>query len=506
VSISYHAGEGASADSAGTQTTTQTLTLPSGLSVGDVLLITVSLATLTSSASTLSASSTATTPTQLGSTQSTTSSSVTNNGALYWMVVGSSDPGATITFASSAAGFWVIDMQPWTGADTTGPPSVFGATTTHSTVSITCPAESTPVAGCWAVYLASGVVESGTMTGPSGATQRGLHFSAADVGAAIFDSNGSVGGSSTSIGGGIFDSSGSTSTWWAAWTVALAPAVTGVTGTGAVTSPKPSLSGLGYVPGTATGGVTAPKPSLSGTGTVPATGTGSVRSPKPSLAGSGFIPITGAGGVTAPKPSLAGTGTDTPPSLVIAITPEAGVDDFGNAYPAGVTAFFAVTGAGVAGTYAVSLCDLAGPYADLAALTFANQTSPSDMPPAVTAGASASGAALELQSGLGPSSGTATRITLFDSAAGATTGGLISVVAGLVLITGKLSVTSTINGVPLALATAPTNGAPASGAPATPQSTANLYTWANAITNTLNLLVTAVNAIITAGAASGIWP
>jgi hypothetical protein len=90
-------------------------------------------------------------------------------------------------------------------------------------------------------------------------------------------------------------------------------APTPVTGTGALTTSAPTLTGAGTLRITGTGTPTAPARTLAGTAAVTVAGTGTLTAAAPTLAGTGEVlpPVTGTGTLTAPAPDLIGTGALT---------------------------------------------------------------------------------------------------------------------------------------------------------------------------------------------------
>lgn len=310
--ITFNTSTGA--DSSGTQTTSQAVTVPAGVLEGDVLLVVASQVTLLSSGSTLTATSTGTAPVQLGTTQSATVGiPATENVAVYKVIAGASEVGKTITVTSAASGFWSVALAAWTSitgsADVDVSPN--GATTSGSTT-VTCPTASTATAGDWAVFLCGGAFEAnGTLTsGPSGSTTRLTHVSSSFVAAVISDSNGGVGVAGTSIGGGQFTVPASSNNLLAGFTVGIKSVSVGGgdSGTGGVQLPKMKLAGTGHEIVTGTGSVRLPKMKLAGTGNDNTTGTGGVKLPKMKLSGTGHESTTGTGSVRLPKMQLSGTG------------------------------------------------------------------------------------------------------------------------------------------------------------------------------------------------------
>jgi hypothetical protein len=216
---------GTTANSGGSQTASQALTIPAGVLAGDVMLLLVQGFTVATTAATLAVASTGTAFIQIGTTQFINNGSISDQGAIYYAVAGASDAGKVITASvsgSATSAFWALALASYTGASNTAPIDVSGGTAVFA-ASITCPPETTGVSGDWAVYLGGGGCNTGaTLTGPSGSTSRQNVVDSAGIGAAINDSNGSVGAAGTGIGGGTFGinfGSGAIT----AFTVGLAP-------------------------------------------------------------------------------------------------------------------------------------------------------------------------------------------------------------------------------------------------------------------------------------------
>jgi hypothetical protein len=246
--ISYNTGTTATADALA-QATPFTFTIPAGVSTGDVMLVVLECFTFTSASPGIAA------PASGGGSWAAIPPGLVNSGpsagvntyATAWQrVATASDPGSTfsVTFSgtqgSSDEFWWGAAMVSYTGASNSSPVDVSGGQGALGT-SVTCPSESTGVPGDWAVYLAGVTTGTpGAVSGPAGATSRQSVLDGANVGAAVSDSNGSVGGSGTSIGGGVF--SQASGSWWGAFTVGLAPA-SGTTRTAAAAlAVAPSLA------------------------------------------------------------------------------------------------------------------------------------------------------------------------------------------------------------------------------------------------------------------------
>lgn len=224
MAISYNTG--ATADSAGTQATSQAITIPAGVHSGDVVLILAQQVPLTSTPSTFTISSTGTTPQSAGSAVTGTESlPAAVTGQVFWFAASASDAGKVVTITASATGFWSVALAAYSGASNTNPIDVIsGAFGGAGSITVTCPTVTTHSPNCWAVFLGGGAEENSTaITVPSGSTQRQNDNSSSQIAAAISDSNGSVGAGGTSIGGGTFSSvAGSSNVILTAFTVGLA--------------------------------------------------------------------------------------------------------------------------------------------------------------------------------------------------------------------------------------------------------------------------------------------
>ncbi len=207
MAISFNTGATASANTAASVA----ITIPSGVLTGDVMLMFLTVFCEVGSAPSIAFSGAGGTWT-LATVTTGTNPENGNNGTLYaygyayYRVATAGDPGAslTITETGSPAGTtWLaVALASYTGANTSSPVDVAGGANASAAL-VTCPSETTATANDWAVYMGGGGVNGsgGTVPGPTGATQRENLASSAGIGAAIFDSNGSAGGSGTSIGG-----------------------------------------------------------------------------------------------------------------------------------------------------------------------------------------------------------------------------------------------------------------------------------------------------------------
>jgi hypothetical protein len=207
-----------------------TFTVPAGVAVNDVMIAVVECFTYTSASPAVAVPSSGGGNWQQISVlaDSGPSAGLDSYVTAWWRAAASSDPGSTFTTDFSGPQgatdnfWWAAALGSYTGASTTSPVDAAGAAGALAT-SVTCPSETTGVNGDWALYLAGVTLGvAGSITGPSGAAQRENALSGANVGAALFDSNGSVGNAPASIGGGTFSTAAGS--WWGALTVALSPA------------------------------------------------------------------------------------------------------------------------------------------------------------------------------------------------------------------------------------------------------------------------------------------
>lgn len=212
------------------------LTIPAGVLAGDVIFI-VFAAFNQIVTETVQASSTGTAPVLIGSSQNVAFSGSDLHSAIFRVVAGASDAGKVITgsLVSGDTAQWAGALAAYTGASGTSPVDVQGAVTAAGASStVTCPSEITGVANDWDIQVLGAAVGGAAYTGPAGFTQREKVVDAASgAAAAIYDSNSSVGPAGTVIGGAAFANAGNNS-WWAGFTVGLAPPAV----------PGPVLSGI----------------------------------------------------------------------------------------------------------------------------------------------------------------------------------------------------------------------------------------------------------------------
>ena len=216
----------AAANGGGVSQASFTLTIPAGVHAGDVVELVVHGFQNVDALGILQASSTGTAPVQIGpQQQSPLASGFWADGAAFRFVASATDPGKVITasFTDSRSALWALALVAHPGASTSSPIDVSGGIASGSSP-LTFPAETTTVAGDWAIYLAAfGESVNGSFIGPAGTTLR-ISTENGGVGAAIWDSNGSVGGAGTGIGGAAFQLSSTAGTvWLTGFTIGLAP-------------------------------------------------------------------------------------------------------------------------------------------------------------------------------------------------------------------------------------------------------------------------------------------
>lgn len=232
MALSYNTGATASADTSASVN----LSIPSGVLTGDLMLMSLTVFTEDSSAPSVAFSGAGGTWTAVTTTDSSANpqtaagSGVWSYGYAYLRVATAGDPGATLTITetgSSAGTTWfAAAVASYTGGGGGSPVDVAGGAEAFGSggLQVTCPSLTTSAASDWAVYLGSGSPGAGSsFTAPAGTTQRQAIVSDAGIGAAIFDSNASVGGAGTGIGGGSLGTASAGVAWLTVFTVAIEP-------------------------------------------------------------------------------------------------------------------------------------------------------------------------------------------------------------------------------------------------------------------------------------------
>lgn len=131
-------------------------------------------------------------------------------------------------------------------------------------------------------------------------------------------------------------------------------------------------------------------------------------------------------------------------NLIGSISGAAGTDGEGNAFLEGTAAYVAITTGSYQGTYALRLGDQSFPFGtDFAAISWANQTTPGHLPPAIVAETSSAGSAVEMDSGTGTSAATDASVGVLDSLAGPalfprSSGSLVEIVGTNILLSGSV--------------------------------------------------------------------
>lgn len=255
---SYNTGATANAASA-PQSTHPTLTIPSGVNVGDGMIVGVDLFGFTGDAAGLTINLTPGVSgndwSLLGIQKKYDDGSLSIYGAIFVREASASDPGSTLTFSYSGTPgtdqkWWAISLGAWTMLDV-GRIDVASAAGGMSGTTVPTPSLTTTHDNAWGIYIAPASPNgSGTLTsGPSGTTLRQDAFNSG-VNCGIADTNGSVGAAGTSIGGGTWASNGSGGGWYTSFTLAVPPKVTTPPNSMAISLKKPTASISGKVTGT----------------------------------------------------------------------------------------------------------------------------------------------------------------------------------------------------------------------------------------------------------------
>lgn len=229
--IRYNTGTTGSLDSVA-HTSNFTFTVPSGVQVGDVMVVVVEAFTWTSSSPAFS------TPTSgggswtpaIGIQASGAASGLDAYGQVFTRVATASDPGSTFTVSwtgtigASDQFWWDAAMASYSGVEPFVPvESIAAVNWAGPTLVLSLPSFTTTHDNDYVIYCGGGGVNAGSIINSPG-TQRQSVVASSGIGAALFDSNGSVGPTGTSVGGGNFYSSAGSTQWLNAFTVVLTPA------------------------------------------------------------------------------------------------------------------------------------------------------------------------------------------------------------------------------------------------------------------------------------------
>ncbi len=205
-------------------------TIPSGVAVGDIMLVFVEAFTWTSSAPAFG------TPTSGGTGSWAPIGSLTDSGAngsfdvyfqAYWKEATSGDASSTFSISftgtpgSTDSFYWTVDLESYTGFYTASPIGNYAITRAGGLVAAApCSTISTQRSGSWGIQASgNGVNGSGSLTA-SPSTNRHLYNPGDGIDIGVSDTNGSAGGVGSNIGGGTF-TAGSTGQW-VNWTIELA--------------------------------------------------------------------------------------------------------------------------------------------------------------------------------------------------------------------------------------------------------------------------------------------
>lgn len=239
MAISFNTGATAHAETAASVN----LAIPAGVLAGDVmaLILTVFCETGVQPVIAFAGGGGAWTPVPVNTGANpevaTAGSVIWSYGFAYTRVATAGDPGATVTISEtgSAAGTtWLaVAMAAYTGASPAAPVDVaFGGNAQGANVAGTFPSGNTAADGDWSLFMAAYGLPAGSTPALAGEAKRADVFSAADVGATIWDSAAAVGPAGTAIGGGTITGIAGGTDWWSLFTVGLtafvAPPSTGL--------------------------------------------------------------------------------------------------------------------------------------------------------------------------------------------------------------------------------------------------------------------------------------
>lgn len=252
---SYNTGATATASGV-TQATHPTLTIPSGVSAGEFMVIGVDLFGFTGDsgvAINITPGAGGNDWTQLDSLRVADDGSVKVYGAVFVRQATASDPGSVLTFSYSGTPttdqkWWAIALASYPSLDILTAVA-HGSSGLNGGTSILAPTGTTTVDDEWVIYVVpSAINSSGTIdTPPSGGTLR-QNANIVGVASAIADTNGGVGPAGTSIGGGAWASSAAGG-WDTSFTLSVGPKTIPPPNSVVVHGKKMTVAGVGNVTG-----------------------------------------------------------------------------------------------------------------------------------------------------------------------------------------------------------------------------------------------------------------
>lgn len=217
MSISYRTSATPASTSAAATSTT--ITIPSTVQAGDILVLGFCALSESSGSSTLSVTSTESAWTQYGSTAYVSTSDYETNSSLWYLEAAAADASATVTLHSTASLYLRGVMSAYPGAALPFD-AVTSANTTTASDDLTCASVDTVAANDWGILICCGNTGPGgssSLTAPSGYTLR----TSIDGITGIADSNAAE-SAGASIGGGHFTMTATGC--GTVWTIGLAPA------------------------------------------------------------------------------------------------------------------------------------------------------------------------------------------------------------------------------------------------------------------------------------------
>ena len=140
-------------------TPSNTFTIPAGVLAGDVIYVFVWSFTSATGTLTAALTSTATTPVQAGTQQNASGAGSQAHGAVFQIIAGASDAGATLTYSNTGGtggSYWFnVLLVAYTGASASNPDvnagtSFFSASSTGTT---TTPSATTLASGDWQIQF-----------------------------------------------------------------------------------------------------------------------------------------------------------------------------------------------------------------------------------------------------------------------------------------------------------------------------------------------------------------
>lgn len=238
MAIAFRSGATATQNSGFTSGTSFTITIPSGVQTGDVLILGINA--MIAGGGTVTATPTGGPTWHVAGTASHDGSSAFGTGVnstIWWAAPTTAQAGTNVTIGTSASTECYSALATYTGCNTSAPIDCYntgnaGTTGGTGSASCPCPTATTVAAGDWAVAFvgsAAAATATYTITYPTSAATARVHAGDTFFALAALSDNATAVGASTGIGGGTWTYGAGTNAASASIIVGLAGAATPVT-------------------------------------------------------------------------------------------------------------------------------------------------------------------------------------------------------------------------------------------------------------------------------------